>query len=236
MHTPSLLNIRGFVAFGAFSFGVASASAFTVATNFDDAAAIPSGTEFITLTDGPLQATFSGGVRQAFVLGPAYNTSPGAYLIINAGGAGLPGVESQFGSTLASALTTEDANNDVATIDFNIGVEEVSFAVAELGNGGGSTVRFFGVDDSTEIGSLFVAGTADNSASPLAVSAVGDFGGSLIGSIEIDNPGPAANPVYLTSLDTFSASTTIPEPGSTTAIACGFALGLMFLRRRFRRS
>ncbi len=228
-------GVRVFTALGLLTAGVSTAQAFTVATDFDDASAIPSGTEFITLTDGPLQATFSGGVRQAGVLAAAYNTFPGAYLIINAGGAGLGGVESQFGSTLASALTPDDVNNDVATIDFNIGVEEVSFAIAEIGVGAGSTVRFFGVDDSTELGSVFVAGTADNSAEPLAFSAVGDFGGELIGSIEIDNPGPAGNPVYFTTLDTFSASTTVPEPGSMAAIAGVCALGLLFWRRRFGR-
>ena len=56
--------------------------------------------------------------------------------------------------------------------------------------------------------------------------------GSLIGSIEFDNAGPAGSPPYVIAIDTFSASAAaVPEPNAAMGLVA-LACGLAFRRRR----
>ena len=57
------------------------------------------------------------------------------------------------------------------------------------------------------------------------------IGGVNIGRIEVNLPGPAANPPYAAAIDTFSATfAAVPEPSSVAFLGLAAACG--FLRRR----
>lgn len=199
--------------------GVASAqSIITTSFNTSDGFAT-GGTASTTLTslDGFLTATFSGGQQQQMFDAPSYESPPAGYLFVSG-----PSFTGASGITISGT-------GDTGSVDFNIGVDAVSFFAADLANGTG-VFRVLGVDDTTVLNTTSITNVANNAgAPPFSFTSAGL--GAQIGSIEFDNAGPAGNPPYVIAIDTFSASVAaIPEPSS---IALGLmALGGMFLRRR----
>jgi len=177
---------------------------------------VTGGTADVTL--GGL-VTFSGGQQQQMFLGAAYNNGPAAYLFVNGGG-GFSG-----NSTAAST-------GDTGQINFlGQGATTVSFHAANLAQGAATTFTSFDADDNilesfaTQVSSLnTIAGDVGEIITFNAVGGVNIF------RIEADLPGPAANPPYAASIDTFSADIAVPEPSSS--ILLGFALGIPLLRRR----
>ena len=186
----------------------------TITTSFSTSDGFVTGDNSdVTLMNSGFEITFSGGQQQQAFDGSSYNAGPDGYLFFNGTFGGVTG------------------NTDVGTIDFNRGVNDVSFFLANRANGAGVTVRALGVDDTTILGSEFVTQTSiQNATNPsLTQFTSQDFGGALIGSLEIDLPGPANNPPYVAAIDTFSA-TAIPEPSSILVMG---AIGtLAILRRR----
>ncbi len=154
----------------------------------------------VTLSDGSLTATFSGGQQQQMFDGPSYNSGPAGYLFVN-GGTGFTGTS---GNTAAS---TGDATG---LIDFNQGVSEISFFAANRANGAQGTINVFAEDDVTLLGSVPVIQTENTEASGAVATVISsaDFAGQLIGSIGFDNAGPASpvNPPYVIAIDSFTAS------------------------------
>ena len=154
----------------------------------------------VTLSDGSLTATFSGGQQQQMFDGPSYNSGPAGYLFVN-GGTGFTGTS---GNTAAS---TGDATG---LIDFNHGVSQISFFAANRANGAQCTINVFAEDDVTLLGSVPVIQTENTEASGAVATVISsaDFAGQLIGSIGFDNAGPASpvNPPYVIAIDSFTAS------------------------------
>lgn len=156
------------------------------------------GTADVTISSGAFEVTFSGGQQQQSFDGPSYNTGPDAYLFISG-----PSFTGSFGQ---SALGT----GDKGLIDFNVGVSEASLFVANRALGAATTVRVFGRDDTTILDEISVSQTSIRpEANPTQTVIDAAAYGALIGSIEIDNPGPAGNPPYVTAIDTFSARTDV---------------------------
>ena len=176
-----------------------------VSTSFDTSDGFVTGSSSdVTLSDGPFQVTFSGGQQQQGFDFNSYNSNPAAYMVINGTFTG------GFGGTASGA-------SDTATIDFNLGVTEVSFFAANRANGAGTTIRVLGLDDSTVLATEFITQTSiQPSTSPTLTSFSSSSLGALIGSIQIDNAGPAGAPPYVTAIDTFRAKA-VPEP-STLAL------------------
>lgn len=185
------------------------AAGFEVSTSFDTSDGFVTGdSSDVTLSNGPFDVTFSGGQQQQGFDLPSYNSNPAAFLVINGTFAG------SFGGTATGS-------SDIATIDFNLGVTDVSFFAAIRGLGASSTIRVFGIDDTTLLTTASITQTnIQPSASPTLTSFSSSALGAVIGSIEIDNAGPAGNPPYVTAIDTFSARA-VPEPSTLVLLAIG---------------
>lgn len=187
-------------------------TSFSVADGFTSRSFDP-----VTLTEGNFSATFDGGFREASFDGPAYNTGPDAYFFLN-------------GSNFTGSFNTRpiSSSTDVGTVDFNIGVTELSFFAVDRANGTPS-LRILGVDGSVLASELITETNNRNAAAQFSFSS-SDLG-ALIGGIEFDNAGPAGNPPYVIAIDTFSA-TAVPEPTSFALMALFGATTLGVRRRR----
>ena len=199
------------------------ATVFTASTSFDTTDGFITG-DFnpVTISDGLLEVTFSGGQQQQGFDIPSYNSNVAAYLFINGDG-GFTG----------SLGNTADPTGDTGLIDFNLGVSEVSFFASNQGNGAGVTLNILGVDDSTILDTILITQTSNqpgDGAVPTIISS-SDLGG-LIGSIAIDLPGPANNPPYVLAIDTFSASASVPESNNTFALMFLGILGASVVVKR----
>lgn len=175
-----------------------------VSTSFSNADGFATGaTGDVMLSDGALTVTFSGGVQQQSFDGPSYNAGPDAYFFIN-------------GTFTGSFGGTQAGSTDVGTISFSTGVDEVSFFAADRANGTPS-IRVIADDGVTVLTTVSVTGTSNQpGATPFTFTS--SVLGDQIGSIEIDNAGPAGNPPYVTAIDSFSASVSaVPEPSSMIA-------------------
>lgn len=182
-------------------------STFTVETSFDTSDGFMTGDlNDITLSDGLLDVTFSGGQQQQGFDLPSYNSNPAAYLFNNGDFTG------SFGGTIPSV-------GDTGLIDFNLGVSEVSFFAANRGNGAAVTINVLGVDDMTILDTILIT-QASNQPGDAAVPTIISSStlGELIGSLAIDLPGPAGNPPYVLAIDTFSATASVPESNNTVAV------------------
>ena len=182
----------------------------TISTTFDNATFATGSTSNVTLTDGPLSAVFQGGFQEQSFHGPAYSDSNDAYFFIN-------------GTYTGSFGRPATGSTDVGIVDFNIGVDTLSFFASDLENGTPS-FRVLGVDDTTVLASVSFSNSSATQFSFDSATL-----GAQIGSVEFDNAGPASAPPYGIAIDSFSASA-IPEPSSATAIL--FAVAGFALRRR----
>ena len=164
--------------------------------------------------------TFSGGQQQQMFDGPSYSSGPAAYLFINGGG----GFEGASGNVAAST-------GDTGLISFGgFGASSVSFFGANRANGAGTTLNVFGVDGAL-LTTILVTQTVNNGGGGPNVSLTSLMLGALIGSIEVDLPGPAGNPPYAFAIDGFSSVVETPLPGGAVLALTGIA-GLAGLRRR----
>jgi len=179
------------------------------------------GTAPVTVNGSALDVTVSGGQQQQSFDGPSYNTGPDAYLFISG-----PSFTGSFGGTTPGTGDTGD-------LVFSKGVTEASLFAANRGFGAATTLRAYGVDQTTFLGEVQVSQTSiRDSANPTPTVFTADALGGLIGRVEIDNPGPNANPPYVTAIDTLAATranrydesingdlTGSGNPGGPTAIA-----------------
>jgi len=107
---------------------VLSSAAGTIFTGFDTSDGFTTGgTSDVSLTDGSLTVTFSGGQQQQMFDAPSYRGGPAGYLFVNTG----PGSASFTGTSERSVT----GNTDVGSVSFNIGVQELSFYAADRANG-----------------------------------------------------------------------------------------------------
>ena len=188
----------------------------SLSTSFDRATFATGSTASVSISDGPLSALFDGGFQEQSFHGPAYNAGPDAYFFLNG----------TFTGGFGRAAT---GTTDVGSVDFNTGVDSLSFFAQRLGNGTPS-FRVLGVDDATVLASGSITANSNSSAASSFTFDSSALGGQ-IGSIEFDNAGPAGNPPYGIDIDSFSASTNaVPEPGSAAAIM--LTLGGFAFRRR----
>jgi len=204
---------------------IAMAMALTLGTNLN---AQTFTTEFSTMdgfaTGGTADVvlgglvTFSGGQQQQGFLGAAYNSGPAAYLFVNGGG-GFNGAAS---------------TGDTGEILFGAGgATAVSFHAANLAQGAATTFTSFDASGNTlETLSTSVSNLNSNAGDAGEILSFTSIGGQNIARIEANLPGPAANPPYAASIDTFSATVAaaIPEPSSLAFL--GLAASCGFLRRR----
>ena len=213
--------IRSFLSILSLFLVVSTANAQSISTSFDNATFATGSTAPTTLTNGSLSAIFGGGFQEQQFHGPAYNAGPDAYFFVNGGPGGFTG---SFGRTAFGST-------DVGSIDFNTGVDSLSFFASRFGNGTPS-FRVLGVDDTTVLASSSItAGSNQNGAGATPFTFDSLSLGGQIGSIEFDNAGPAGNPPYLIAIDSFSASiNAVPEPSSAMSIV--LAVGGLVLRRR----
>ena len=175
-----------------------SAASETISTSFSTGDGFETfGTAPVTLISGDFETVVSGGQQIQFFDGPSYNTGPDAYLFVS--GPSFTG---------ASGNSTT-GTGDIGLIDFNQAVDSVSFYAADRANGT-PTLRVFGRDDTTVLFEAQVTQTSNRTSDGSAVSVftAASLGG-LIGSIEIDNAGPAGNPPYATAIDTLTAVTNV---------------------------
>ena len=191
----------------------------TISTSFSQADGFTTGsTTDVVLGDATFSATFSGGQQEQSFDGPSYNSGPEAYFFINGNFTG------SFGRSVADST-------DMGTVDFSVGVTELSFYAADRANGTPS-FRILGLDDQV-LDTALITGTsnrASDGAIPFSFSS-SDLG-ALIGGIEFDNAGPAGRPPYVIAIDSFSA-TAVPEP-TTMAIGLLATLGAISVRRAVR--
>lgn len=213
-------------------FALASPSfASPISTQFNDTDGFITGdTDPVTLTNGALSVTFSGGQQQQMFDAESYNVAPAAYLFINGTFTGASGNDA----------SGDGVDDDTGLIDFNIGVLEVSFFGANRGNGDAVELTIFGVDDVTELSTETITQTSNPTGAPTTITAA-DVG-APIGSIGIDLPGPNMMPPYVFAIDTFSVvdeeepvvvPNPIPEPGAAILLGMGL-LALGASRRRNR--
>lgn len=168
--------------------------------------------------DGTLSATFSGGVQRQSFDGPSYNDGPDAYFFIN-------------GTFTGSFGDTQSGSTDIGRVVFNRGVESVSFFAADRANGQPS-FRVLSTTGNELTSQLITATTNRPSGGATAINLDSATLGSLIGSIEFDNAGPAGNPPYVIAIDSFSATAAaVPEPSGALPLLF-LALGTVFRRRR----
>ena len=205
-----MLETRGLLAaLLLYGFVAMPAAAMTITTEFETSDGFSTGgTADVTIADGSFAVTFSGGQQQQMFDGPSYNNGPAGYLFINGGG-GFMGTSGR----------TANPTGDGGLIDFTGGAMSVSFFAANRANGAATTLRVFGTDDSTLLGEVLVTERVQSPASQILLDAA-SLGG-LIGSIEIDLPGPAMNPPYALAIDTFSATAPVPEPSAALVFALG---------------
>ena len=191
----------------------------TITTSFDNANFTTGSTAPVTLSNGGLSAVFDGGFQEQSFHGPAYNAGPDAYFFLN-------------GTFTGNFGRSASLNNDVGSVDFNTGVDSLSFFASRFGNGTPS-FRVLGVDDTTVLAtSSITAGSNQNGAGATAFSFDSTTLGAQIGSIEFDNAGPNANPPYVIAIDSFSATTNAAVPEPSAAASLMLALGGFVLRRR----
>ena len=176
---------------------------------------------FAPVTVGNL-VTFSGGQQQQGFDGPSYNNGPAAYLFVNSGNTTFAGTT---GNTITGGANNSDNGGLIQIL--GQGATSVSFFAADRANGTQSTFDVFGVDGGILQENVIIpsGNVSDNFFSFDALTL-----GENIGSISFDLPGPASNPPYVLSIDTFSAEVAVPEPSS--AFLAGLALSFSFLRRR----
>jgi hypothetical protein len=188
----------------------------TVTTEFTEGPGSPfitGSTADVTL-DGLV--TFSGGQQRDGFLGAAYNNGPAAYLFINGGG-GFNGAAS---------------TGDTGSILFGGGgATSVSFHAADLANGAATAFTAIGIDGSN-LGTQLTQVSSLSGTDPLEILSFSSIGGINIDRIEVDLPGPNANPPYAASIDTFSATiaAAVPEPSSIALLS--LATSCTLLRRR----
>lgn len=198
----------------------ANLNAQTITTEFDTADGFVTGDTADAVLDELV--TFSGGQQQQMFLGGAYNNGPAAFLFVNGAG----GFDGGGGQNAAST-------GDTGSILFGGGgATAVSFHAANLVNGPATSFTSFdvnGVQIETLLTQVSSLNTIPGDAGEiLSFSALG---GVNIGRIEVDLPGPNANPPYAASIDTFSATfSAVPEPSSLGFLGLAAACG--FLRRR----
>lgn len=169
-----------------------------IQTSFDRATFPTGQTAPVTLSSGALSAIFDGGFQEQSFHGPAYSAGPDAYFFLNG----------TFTGSFGRAAT---GSTDIGTVDFNIGVDSLSFNAARLGNGT-PNFQVFGIDDLTLLTSSSITSDSNRVAASLFSFDSETLGGQ-IGSIRFDNAGPNANPPYGIAIDSFSASVSaIPEP------------------------
>ncbi len=193
----------------------ANLNAQTLTTEFNTSDGFVTGSTSDVVLGGLV--TFSGGQQQQGFFGAAYNNGPAAYLFINGGG-GFNGAAS---------------TGDTGEILFGGGgATAVSFHAANLAQGAATAFTSFDANGntlqtlSTQVNNL--NGNAGDAGEILSFTALG---GQNIARIEANLPGPAANPPYAASIDTFSATVAaIPEPSSI--VLWGFAATCGLLRRR----
>jgi len=192
----------------------------TVATSFDNGTFTTGSTAAtsVTSSDGVLSASFSGGFQEQALHGPAYNAGPDAYFFLN-------------GTFTGSFNRPVTLNNDLGSVDFNTGVDTVSFFASRFGNGTPS-FRVLGVDDTTVLATNAITATSNQTGAAAFTFDSTTLGGQ-IGSIEFDNAGPASNPPYVIAIDSFSATTNaaVPEPSAAASLMLAFG-GLLLRRRR----
>jgi len=195
------------------------ASASTISTTFATSEGFTTGdTSDVVLSTAGLDVTFSGGLQEQSFDGPAYNNGPDAYFFVNAGPTGS--FTGSFGRSIMG-------NIDIGTVTFSSGLQELSFNAADRANG---TPSFRLLDTGGNlILTQTITGTDNRNADTFFSYDSSNLGGNLIGSIEFDNAGPAANPPYVIAIDNFTAST-VPEP--STALLGSLALLLGVARRK----
>lgn len=168
--------------------------------------------------------TFSGGQQQQMFDMGGYQAGPAGFLFVNTGG-GSSVFTGGSNNTITGGANNGDNNGLISILG---GATSVSFYAADRANGANTTIDIFGVDGITILADDFVI-PSGNVADNFFEFTAEDLGAN-IGSISFNLPGPAANPPYVVAIDSFSATTVIPEPSS--ALLAGLALGIPFLRRR----
>ena len=187
----------------------------TVTTEFNAGPDFTEGSTADAVIGGGL-VTFSGGQQRDGFLGAAYNNGPAAYLFINGGG-GFNGAAS---------------TGDTGSILFGGGgATSVSFHAADLANGAATAFTAIGIDGSN-LGTQLTQVSSLSGTDPLEILSFSSIGGINIDRIEVDLPGPNANPPYAASIDTFSATiaAAVPEPSSIALLS--LATSCTLLRRR----
>lgn len=187
-----------------------------VTTEFTNGGAFTTGSTADVVLDGLV--TFSGGQQQQGFLGAAYNNGPAAYLFINGGG-GFNGAAS---------------TGDLGEILFGGGgATDVSFHAANLAEGAATAFTSFDASGNTlqtlltQVDSLNTI--PDDAGEILSFTSIG---GQNIARIEVNLPGPAANPPYAAAIDTFSATVAaVPEPSSVAILGLAVTCGLLRRRR-----
>lgn len=215
------------------------ASTVSIFTDFNQSDGFVTGdTNDITLSNGGLSVTFSGGQQQQMFNTNFYRNGPAAYLFINGT------LEDQIPAGPGNGFASGDGiDDDTGLIDFNVGVSEVSFFAANVANGPFTALTVFGEDDSTILGTVnvfdsFIPSPIQDPGLPGFTFAASNFNGNLIGSIGIDLPGPNQNPPYALAIDGFSVTADIapiPLPATAVLLLAGVG-GIGALRLRKTRS
>lgn len=221
------------VAVAVFSSSIAGAQ--TITTSFDtsdgfvtgptNGAAAAAGA-FAPVTLGSTSAfdvTFSGGQQQQMFDGPSYNSGPAAFLFVNTG-PGAAVFTGASGNTITGGANNGDANG---LISFGgPGASSVSFFAADRANGASTTGTVF--DTAGAALTTFTIPSGNVSDNQFLFTEA-DLGGA-IGAIGFDLPGPAANAPYVVAIDSFSATSAVPEPSSLMLVLGSLAVA--GLRRR----
>ena len=221
------------VAVAVFSSSIAGAQ--TITTSFDtsdgfvtgptNGAAAAAGA-FAPVTLGSTSAfdvTFSGGQQQQMFDGPSYNSNPAAFLFVNTG-PGAAVFTGASGNTITGGANNGDDNG---LISFGgPGASSVSFFAADRANGANTTGTVFDTAGATLDTFLIPSGNVSDNQFLFTEA---DLGGA-IGAIGFDLPGPAANAPYVVAIDSFSATSAVPEPSSLMLVLGSLAVA--GLRRR----